>query len=119
VDISERKRTENALRESERKYRELADQLDEALRKKGESRRKIGQILIDNGLATELDIAEGLAEQFGFRLVDPRRVRPTRRALELLTEDQDQEEAAVVRFWCTREQIRKLAREVLGGKHRS
>jgi PAS domain-containing protein len=63
VDISERKRTENALRESERKYRELADQLDEALRKKGESRRKIGQILIDNGLATELDIAEGLAER--------------------------------------------------------
>ncbi len=31
VDISERKRTENALRESERKYRELADQLDEGV----------------------------------------------------------------------------------------
>ncbi len=31
VDISDRKRTENALRESERKYRELADQLDEGV----------------------------------------------------------------------------------------
>jgi uncharacterized repeat protein (TIGR03847 family) len=29
---------------------------------------------------------------------------------ELLTEEQDSETAAVVRFWCTREQIRKLAR---------
>jgi uncharacterized repeat protein (TIGR03847 family) len=29
---------------------------------------------------------------------------------ELLTEEQEPETAAVVRFWCTREQIRKLAR---------
>jgi len=29
---------------------------------------------------------------------------------ELLSEDQDAETAAVVRFWCSREQIRKLAR---------
>ncbi len=31
VDVSERRRTEDALRESERKYRELADQLDEGV----------------------------------------------------------------------------------------
>jgi len=31
-------------------------------------------------------------------------------ARELLTEDQEPETAAVVRFWCTREQIRKMAR---------
>jgi len=29
---------------------------------------------------------------------------------ELLTEDEEPESAAVVRFWCTREQIRKMAR---------
>ena len=29
---------------------------------------------------------------------------------ELLTEDEEPESAAIVRFWCTREQIRKMAR---------
>ncbi len=29
---------------------------------------------------------------------------------ELLTEDQDPESGAVIRFWCTREQIHKMAR---------
>jgi len=29
---------------------------------------------------------------------------------ELLTEEEDPDTAAVVRFWCTREQIRKMAR---------
>jgi uncharacterized repeat protein (TIGR03847 family) len=29
---------------------------------------------------------------------------------ELLTEEADPDSAAVVRFWCTREQIRKMAR---------
>lgn len=29
---------------------------------------------------------------------------------ELLAEDQDPDSAAVIRFWCTREQIRKMAR---------
>jgi uncharacterized repeat protein (TIGR03847 family) len=43
----------------------------------------------------------------GFEKERDRIVLQTR---ELLTEDQDSENAAVVRFWCTREQIRKLAR---------
>jgi uncharacterized repeat protein (TIGR03847 family) len=41
---------------------------------------------------------------------DKDRDRVVLQTRELLVEDQDQEEAAVVRFWCSREQIRKMAR---------
>jgi uncharacterized repeat protein (TIGR03847 family) len=41
---------------------------------------------------------------------DTERDRVVLQTRELLVEDQDQDEAAVVRFWCSREQIRKMAR---------
>ena len=41
---------------------------------------------------------------------DKDRDRVVLQTREPLTEDEDQETAAVVRFWCTREQIRKMAR---------
>jgi uncharacterized repeat protein (TIGR03847 family) len=41
---------------------------------------------------------------------DKDRDRVVLQTRELVGEDQDQEEAGVVRFWCTREQIRKMAR---------
>jgi uncharacterized repeat protein (TIGR03847 family) len=41
---------------------------------------------------------------------DKDRDRVVLQTRELLTEDEEPESAAVVRFWCTREQIRKMAR---------
>ena len=41
---------------------------------------------------------------------DKDRDRVVLQTRELLTEEEDPESAAVVRFWCTREQIRKMAR---------
>jgi len=41
---------------------------------------------------------------------DKERDRIVLQTKELLTEDEDPDSAAIVRFWCTREQIRKLAR---------
>ncbi|MDK1030289.1 MAG: DUF3090 domain-containing protein [Anaerolineae bacterium] len=41
---------------------------------------------------------------------DKERDRIVLQTRELLVEDDDQDTAAIVRFWCTREQIRKMAR---------
>jgi uncharacterized repeat protein (TIGR03847 family) len=41
---------------------------------------------------------------------DKDRDRVVLQTRELLTEEEEPESAAIVRFWCTREQIRKLAR---------
>ena len=43
----------------------------------------------------------------GYEIEHDRVVLQTR---ELISEDDDEDTAAIVRFWCTREQIRKLAR---------
>jgi hypothetical protein len=61
-----------------------AAQLDTAIAARRLSRQRIGQLITTMGFATELEVAEGLAEQFGFDLVDPSKRRPTKRALALL-----------------------------------
>ena len=59
-------------------------QLQTAVEARRLSRQRIGQVLTSIGFASEFDVAEALAEQFGFDLVDPRTKRPTKRALALL-----------------------------------
>jgi type IV pilus assembly protein PilB len=67
-----------------RKRKITPSQLDIALKVRRTSRQRIGQVLTGLGFTTELDIAECLAEQFGFHLVDPLKVTPDAEALGLL-----------------------------------
>lgn len=60
------------------------EQLEEALRLRHSSRRRLGEILTDLGFASERDVAEGLAEQFGFKVVDPDKIQAHPEALRLL-----------------------------------
>ena len=45
-------------------------QLDAALESRRNSRQRMGQVITQMGFATELDVAECLAEQFGFDMSD-------------------------------------------------
>lgn len=59
-------------------------QLREALRGRRGSRRRIGEVLTEMGLVSELEVAECLAEQFGLALVDPDSLKPTPDALQVM-----------------------------------
>jgi len=61
------------------------EQLDHALETRSSSRKRIGERLVEMGYATEMDVAKCLGRQFGFPVVDPRRLSPTREALALLS----------------------------------
>ena len=59
-------------------------QLADALAAQRESSRRLGQILIERGFASDDDIAQCLADQYEFELVDPETVSPTTAALACL-----------------------------------
>ncbi len=61
-----------------------AEQLDAATRGGHSRGRRIGEALVALGYVTEWDIAECLAEQFDFKVVDPSRLVPSEYALSLL-----------------------------------
>ncbi len=61
-----------------------ADQLATALNAKASSRQRIGELLVGLGFVSEWDIAECLAEQYGFDVVDPETVTPDPTALKIL-----------------------------------
>ena len=63
-----------------------ADQLDEALLQQTDSGRRLGEVLVEIGLLDERMLAEVLAEQYGFSVVDLRPVAPAADALELIPE---------------------------------
>ena len=48
---------------------------EQARQPEGTRRRRIGEIVVDNGLATEVDIAVGLSKMMGFAYVEPDDVR--------------------------------------------
>ncbi len=62
-----------------------AEQLDAATRSGHNRGRRIGETLVALGYVTEWDIAECLAEQFDFKVVDPSTLIPSEYALSLLT----------------------------------
>lgn len=59
--------------------------LDRGLRVSQESKRRIGDVLIDMGYVDEDQIAQCLADQYGFELEDISQVKPTAAALSMLT----------------------------------
>jgi len=64
-----------------------SEQLDVVIQGGPNRGRRIGDALVAMGFATEWDVAECLAEQFGFDMVDPGKITPEQRALSLLTAD--------------------------------
>lgn len=62
-------------------------QLQTALKGRRGSRRRIGEVLTDLGLVSELDVAECLAEQFGLQMVDPATLSPSPDALNAIPKD--------------------------------
>ena len=68
-----------------RKGKITPEQLEAALRRRSTTRRRIGEVLIAMGFASEWDVAECLAEQFGFDVVDPSKVTTDPTALQLLS----------------------------------
>lgn len=61
-----------------------SEQLDEATRLGHSRGRRIGEALVALGYVTEWDVAECLAEQFDFDVVDPGKLTPDEYALSLL-----------------------------------
>lgn len=59
-------------------------QLKEALESQAATTRRLGQILVDRGFASDDDIARCLANQYEFELVDPESVTPSAVALACL-----------------------------------
>jgi type IV pilus assembly protein PilB len=63
-------------------------QLQTAVEARRLSHQRIGHLLTSLGFVTESEVAEALADQFGLRVVDPEKMRPTRQALGLLDSHQ-------------------------------
>lgn len=61
------------------------EQLDTALKGRNSTRRRIGEVLVTLGFVNESDVAACLAQQFGFDIVNPRKISAEPEALELLT----------------------------------
>lgn len=61
------------------------EQLDTALNERKGRRQRLGEVLVELGFVREEDIAECLAEQFGFQFVDASQLEPDQEALQLLT----------------------------------
>lgn len=60
------------------------DQLEHALQLKQDKRIRVGEALIELGYTTEARITECLAQQYGYDVVDPRKLRPEAAALEIV-----------------------------------
>ena len=61
------------------------EQLDTAIKQRKNSRRRLGEILVQLGFVTEKDIAKCLGEQFGFPVVNPARLTPDANALKIIS----------------------------------
>ena len=70
-----------------RKGRITRDQLNTALAHRVGGRRRLGQTLVEMNFASEADITDCLAEQYGFDVIDPSCVAPHPAALELLSDE--------------------------------
>jgi hypothetical protein len=57
-------------------------QLNRALNIHVNTKKKLGEVLIELGYATEGQVTACLAEQFGYKVIDPLAVSPTRESLE-------------------------------------
>jgi hypothetical protein len=66
------------------KGRITPEQLDSAISQRKNYHQRIGEFLISLGYVTENDIAECLAEQFGFEMIDPAQITPDQDALQVV-----------------------------------